>query len=119
MQYFGRVVMSEWGLSPIYNGVDAENAVDQSEMYSWDDYQANCPTTAMLIILPDHHEAFLSAPSCEFICQSRGGPEVVAETLAALDKGGVAAAINAGIAEVDRVLSQTLPLSLKPAPVKL
>jgi len=119
MQYFGRIVMSEWGMTPIYNGVDAENSANQNEMYSEDDYRKNCPNAAMLIILPRYHEAFLSSPSCEFICQSRGGPEVIAETLAGLDRGGVPEAIAAGVKEIERVLKETIPLSLKKVPVKL
>jgi hypothetical protein len=117
MQYFGRRVMSTWGLNPIYNGVDSGMSATQ-HVYTWDEYQQNCPTTALLIILPKFHQAFLSSPSCEFICASRGGPEVIAETLAALEKHGPAAAVVAGIAEIDRVLKETVPLSLKKMPSK-
>lgn len=112
MQYFGRVIMTQWGLMPIYNGVDNGNAVNQFHE-DWSNNHQACPNAAVLFILPRYHEAFLSAPSCEFICGARGGPEVVAAVLAGLDRGGLEEAILSGIDEVSRVLSVTLPLSIE------
>lgn len=109
MEYFGRMVMTKWGLMPIYNGVDNGNYVN--EVYRHSEYFRNCPNTAVLFVLPRYHEAFLSSPSCEFICPSKGGPEVVASTLAALDRSGLQAAINAGIDEVGHVLQKTAAVS--------
>jgi len=111
MQYFGRVLMTQWGLMPIYNGVDNGNPVNEFHA-RWHHEQGFCPNTAVLFILPKYREAFLMSPSCEFICESRGGPEVVAATLAGLDHG-IEAAILAGIEQFDRVLRVTLPLSIK------
>lgn len=111
MQTFGWRVMSDWGLQPIYNGVDNGNPVNEYRN-TWNGYRANCPTTAVLIILPRYHQAFLTSPSCEFICQTRGGPEVVAATLAALESGGLESAIHAGIQQAHKVLDATIPKSI-------
>jgi hypothetical protein len=112
MKTFGWRVMSEWGLQPIYNGVDNGNPVNEYRN-SWNGYRANCPTTAVLIILPRYHDAFLTSPSCEFICETRGGPEVVAATLAGLDSGGLEKAILMGIEQVGKVLEATIPRSIQ------
>jgi len=116
MQYFGRVVMTKWGLMPIYNGVDNGNPVDQYHLR--DGYRGNCPSTAVLFILPRYHEAYLLSPSCEFICASRGGPEVIAATLAGLDRGGVREAVLAGIDQIEKVLKISIPMSIQQLPVK-
>jgi hypothetical protein len=112
MKTFGWRVMSEWGLQPIYNGVDNGNPVNEFRT-QWNGYHSNCPTTAVLIILPRYHDAFLTAPSCEFICETRGGPEVVAATLAGLDSGGLEKAIMMGIEQVGKVLDETIPKSIQ------
>lgn len=109
----GLVVMGRWGLYSMYNGVDAFNNVN--EYYSWNKYRMNCPNTAMLILLPRYRQAVLSAPSCEFICRERGGPEVAGAMLMALDSNGPEAAILAGVEEVKRVLRETTPLSTEPS----
>mmetsp|Transcript_596 Transcript_596/g.991 ORF Transcript_596/g.991 Transcript_596/m.991 type:complete len:409 (+) Transcript_596:99-1325(+) len=111
LQKFGLVVMGQWGLMPMYNGVDTENSVDNH--YTWNEYYKNCPNAAALIFLPRLNKVFLSSPSCEFICSSRGGPEVKAVAEEALQREGLAAAIGAGIDEVGRVLRETTPLSLQ------
>merc|ERR1719326_1586712 len=59
--------------------------------------ERGCPNTAVLMIFPRFREVFITSPSCEFLCTSKGGPEVVAATLAGLDRGGVEEAILAGI----------------------
>lgn len=116
MEYFGRLIMSRWGLMPIYNGVDNGNGVNQH--YSWREYYSSCPNTAILIILPKYHHAFIYAPSCEYVCATRGGPEIIAATLRGLDRGGVKEAIMKGIDAFDKVMKVTKPLSIQPAPVK-
>jgi hypothetical protein len=115
MQYFGRVVMTKWGLMPIYNGVDNGNPVNQYHD-SWAEYRSNCPNTAVLFILPKYHEAHLLSPSCEFLCESRGGPEVVAATLAGLDRGGVRDAIMDGVDMVEKLLKASTPLTIMKTP---
>jgi len=97
LQQFGMVTMANWEMQELYNGIQVN--------------YASCPTSALLIILPDIRQAFLASPSCEFICKDRGGPEVVAATLAALDSGGPFAAAAAGAREVERVLKKTLSMS--------
>lgn len=116
IDYFGRVIMSQWGLQPIYNGVDNGNGVN--EVYQFDQYTENCPNTAVLFILPKFHEAYISSPSCEFLCASRGGPEVIAAILAGLDRGGLQEAVMSGIDQIEKVLNVTLPLSVQQAPVQ-
>lgn len=65
-----------------------------------------CSHAAMLIIVPGERVAHIATSSCEFICQERGGPEVVTAVLAALDQGGPVAAVKAGIAETGRVVKK-------------
>jgi len=111
IEYFGNVIMSQWGLMPIYNGVDTGNRVNQ--VYSDTIAKDNCPNTAVLFILPKYHEAFISSPSCEFLCASKGGPEVIAATLAGLDRGGLQEAVLSGIDQIEKVLEVTKPLSME------
>jgi len=114
VKYFGQKLMTDWGMMPFYNGVDQGNPLNQIHQ-SYSAYRGFCPHSAVLFILPRFHEAYLYAPSCEYLCAARGGPEVVAATLAGLDRGGVETAILAGIDEAERVLRATIPLSiLKP-----
>jgi hypothetical protein len=65
-----------------------------------------CAHSALLIIVPGERVAHIASASCEFICQERGGPEVVTAVLAALDTGGVVAAVKAGILETGRVVKK-------------
>jgi len=65
-----------------------------------------CSHSAMLIIVPSERVAHIATSSCEFICAERGGPEVVTAVLAALDSGGPAAAVKAGIQETGRVVKR-------------
>jgi hypothetical protein len=111
---FGMILLSEWGLMPIYNGVDSGNSVN--EVDSWDEYTMNCPNSAVLIILPRYRVAHVAAPSCEFLCSTRGGPEIATGVVMALDKGGEDYLTNAaeeGLLEVRRILRETTPQSLK------
>jgi len=107
MQYFGNAVMSQWGLMPKYNGVDYSHLTPQY-------IQSTCPNAAVLFVLPRYRQAFLESPSCDFICPERGGQEVVAATLAGLDRGGVERAIEAGIDEIEHVLKSTSAQRLQP-----
>jgi len=93
MQEFGQVVAADWNMNVLYTG--------SPQPY------LRCPNTAMLIVVPDSRRAFLSSASCEFLCQGRGGPEVVMATLVNLDSKGVAAAVRAGMEEVYHVVSKT------------
>jgi len=102
MEYFGNVIMAQWGLVSNYNGVDHQINVNENHKYN-----SNCPNAAMLVILPRYHQAFLISPSCKFICQSRGGPEVVAATLVGLDRGGLQEAVKMGIDEIQKILQVT------------
>jgi len=115
MEYFGRLLMTKWGLTPIYNGVDNGNGVNQID--TWGEYTRNCPNTAVLFISPKTREVTLTSPSCEFICPARGGPEVIAAALYGLDHGGTQEAIMRGIDAVNRVLKVSLPLSIQKASV--
>jgi hypothetical protein len=113
LQKFGLVIMSEWGLMPIYNGVDSGHTVNEYD--TWDEYTMNCPNSAVLIILPRYRVAHVAAPSCEFVCSQRGGPEVANAVVRALDRGGddtLALAAEEGLVEMRRILRETTPLSL-------
>jgi hypothetical protein len=113
LQKFGQLVLNDWGLMPIYNGVDTRNAVDPPG--TWEEYTANCPNSALLILLPAYGQVILSAPSCEFICSDRGGPEVTVRVQHALDSEvGLEKAISAGVEEVRAVLETAQrPLSME------
>jgi len=92
LQQFGRFIDAHWNM--------AQKFVGGTIPY------ANCPNTAMLVVLPDRHQVYLSASSCEFICGSRGGPEVITATSLALSNKGAFAGIMAGIREVYHVLQK-------------
>jgi hypothetical protein len=65
-----------------------------------------CSHAAMIIIVPEERVAHIATSSCDFICAERGGPEVVTAIIAALDEGGPAAAVRAGIIETGRVVKR-------------
>lgn len=111
LQKFGLVVMNQWGLMSMYNGVDTESSVDNH--FTWNEYYKNCPNSAVLIVLPRYNEVFLSSPSCEFICATRGGPEVKYLAELALQRDGLSAAIKVAIEKVGQALAATTPLSLQ------
>jgi len=83
LQQFGQIVAAQWHLDHLYEGANPP--------------YARCPNTAVLVVLPDKNEAFLSSSSCEFICASRGGPEIVTATLVGLSRGGTAEAVREGV----------------------
>merc|ERR550537_1331596 len=85
LQTMGLLLLSKWGLTQPLE---------------------SCPHAAILIIVPGERVAHIASSSCEFICAERGGPEVVTATLGALDTGGVAAAVKAGILETGRVVKK-------------
>lgn len=100
LQWLGESLVARWNMDHLYTG-------------SYRPY-AMCPNSAMLIILPDSRQAYLSSESCEFVCAERGGPEIVSSILATLDRQGVADAVRVGIREVYRVLQHTDPASATP-----
>jgi hypothetical protein len=115
LQKFGLVLLGRWGLLQNYNGVDLNYL---PETFSFHEHSANCPTTAMLIILPKFQQVYLSSPGCEFICDTRGGDQVALNASAAWaaaggGTGGVAAAAFSAIDAVEKLLSDVSPLSLK------
>lgn len=121
LQKFGLILLSRWGALPWYNGVDMGNGLN--EVLSHQQYTSNCPNAAILILLPKYRVAYLSSPSCEFICQERGGAEVEAAAEAELaaadwsngitDGLALGAAIEAGINAVQKYLNQTSSLSIQ------
>lgn len=97
LETFGRVLASQWQLNKIQTGPEM--------LYT------TCPNVAMLLLFPGSRRAFVSSPSCEFICQDRGGPEVTSVTLTAFDAGGIVAGIRAGMKEAHRVVTKTPEMS--------
>lgn len=96
LQSFGRILQGRWNMTSSWNGSPS--------------FYARCPNEAMLIILPDKRQAHLSAPSCMFLCEDKGGSEVVKATLSALDSQGLRAGVSAGMEEVYKVLAKTSPM---------
>merc|ERR1719215_580163 len=114
LQKFGNVLMAQWGLITSYNGVRMRTPAPPRAADWRADMDQNCPNAALLIILADRNEAFFSAPSCEFLCSQRGGPEVVSAVERTLQRGySLGDAIRAGISTVRTLLEQTWPLSLE------
>lgn len=109
MDYFGRQVMTEWGLMRSWNGVSYGDGVN--EAYAQGEQDRTCSNAAVLFVLPRYHQAFFTGPSCELLCASRGGPEIVAVTLAGLDRAGTAYGILSAIDEVSKALNVTTALS--------
>lgn len=91
LQQFGQIVAAQWNVDHLFVG--------SPQPY------LRCPNTAVLVILPEIPRVFLSSASCEFICEARGGPEVVAATMEALHRHGLSAAIHAGIAQAYSAIS--------------
>eukprot|EP00415_Alexandrium_ostenfeldii_P003604 UN3604 len=103
--------MARWGLMQSYNGVVSSD--DGAVLDDGQQYGDNCLNAAVLILLPEHGEVFLSSPSCEFICSERGGPEVMNAAIGALHSEGLAAAAHTGIEQVRRIIKAAEPLSLQ------
>jgi hypothetical protein len=97
LQSFGRILAGRWNMTYLWNG--------NPEFY------ARCPNEAMLIILPDKRMAHLSSPSCMFLCEEHGGPEVATATLLGLDShGGLMAGVTAGLNEAYKALEKSSPM---------
>lgn len=96
LQSFGRMLAGRWNMT-----------------FAWDGnppFYARCPNEAMLIILPDTRQAHLSSPSCMFVCEERGGPEVAMATVLGLDSHGLAAGVSAGMSEVYKAIAESSPM---------
>lgn len=96
LQSFGRILAGRWNMT-----------------FPWDGnpgFYARCPNEAMLIILPDKRQAHLSSPSCMFLCEDKGGPEVATATMLGLDSHGLMAGVSAGMNEVYAALAKTSPM---------
>lgn len=100
LQWLGESLIARWNMDQLFTGTFRPYAL--------------CPNSAILIVLPDSHQAYLASESSEFISAERGGPEVVTALLAAMDRSGPADGIRKGIREVYRFLQQTVPISEKP-----
>lgn len=96
LQSFGRILAGRWNMTFPWDGSPS--------------FYARCPNEAMLIILPDKRQAHLSSPSCMFVCEEKGGPEVATATVLQLDSHGLADAVKAGMSEVYKVLAESTPM---------
>lgn len=100
LQWLGMSLIARWNMDQLFTGTFRPYAL--------------CPNSAMLIVLPDSHQAYLASESSEFISAERGGPEVVTAVLAAMGRSGTANGIRTGIREVYRILQTTVPISETP-----
>lgn len=96
LQSFGRILAARWNMTFPWDGSPS--------------FYARCPNEAMLIILPEKRQAYLSSPSCMFVCEEKGGPEITTATLLRMDSHGLAAGVSAGISQVYKVLNATSPM---------
>jgi len=97
LQHFGQIVAGHWNMDSLFTG--------SPQPY------LRCPNSAVLVVLPDLRRVFLSSASCEFVCGSKGGPEVVQAATAALSSGGLADAVHAAIVQVYSAVSHGRPHS--------
>lgn len=96
LQSFGRMLAGRWNMTYPWDGNPA--------------FYARCPNEAMLIILPDKRQAHLSSPSCMFLCEEKGGPEVAMATVLGLDSHGLMAGVSAGMSEVYKAIATSSPM---------
>jgi len=95
LQSFGQLLAGRWNMTFMWDGNPT--------------FYARCPNQAMLIILPDVRQVQLSSPSCMFLCQDKGGPEVGMATKLGLDSNGVFGGVTAGINEVYKAIAKSSP----------
>lgn len=92
LHQLGQIIVSQWN-----PGV--------AEVGSPIPRQTPCGNTAMLIVMPDKHMAYLSSGSCQIICQGKGGSQVITRTLKSMNSDGAAAGVLAGIEELYTTVS--------------
>mmetsp|Transcript_152349 Transcript_152349/g.265552 ORF Transcript_152349/g.265552 Transcript_152349/m.265552 type:complete len:402 (-) Transcript_152349:113-1318(-) len=104
LQFFGRMLAARWNMSFPWDGSPLP--------YS------RCPNEGMLIILPEQKQVFLSTPNCEFLCATRGGPEVVTAVNYVLKSQDLGKAVKSGIETIYKILNGTTPetANLVPSP---
>lgn len=91
LQDIGQLIASDWNMDEAFVG--------SPQPY------LRCPNTAVLLVIPGANQVFLSSSSCEFICATRGGPEVVAKAIAAMRDGGDLEGALVGVQEVYKFLA--------------
>lgn len=111
LRSLGQVIMSRWGMVPIYNGVNSGKPVN--EVMSADEYTANCPNAALLIVIPELSIVYLASPSCEFICEERGASAVSDKVKRLIKEDGLAQALDKALEEVRLLLDHTTPQSVE------
>jgi len=87
LEKFGQSVLAEWGL-----------------------LEGSCANSAVLVIATAFEQATFSAPSCEFVCASRGGESIIIRMKAQLEMqqpGSVFKAVMDGIEEFRQVIMNT------------
>lgn len=100
LQQLGQIIASQWNMDKLYAGEPAG--------------RLTCPTTGVLLVLPDLRQAYLSTPSCEFICQAHGGPEVITATVKAWHNHAKLDGVLAGMRAAYKILGESNPLRPKP-----
>jgi hypothetical protein len=96
LQSFGSILQGRWNMT-----------------FPWDGnptFNARCPNSGILIILPKYRQAYFSSSSCMFICATKGGPEVATAAIGMFGTRGLLAGVKAGIQQVYSVLNQTSPM---------
>eukprot|EP00927_Polykrikos_kofoidii_P001558 TRINITY_DN10594_c0_g1_i1.p1 TRINITY_DN10594_c0_g1~~TRINITY_DN10594_c0_g1_i1.p1 ORF type:complete len:361 (+),score=47.39 TRINITY_DN10594_c0_g1_i1:143-1225(+) len=99
LQQLGQFVLAQWNMNEAYVG--------SVRSYT------RCPNVGILFILANNRLTYLSTESCEFVCQSRGGPEVMTASQMAL-RSSPRKAAAAGIDGVYRFLSGVPAVSSVP-----
>lgn len=84
LQTFGQIVQADWNMNGRYGG-------SRTQPY------LRCPNSAVFIVFPGARQAYLSTTTCAFLCGTRGGPEIVSETLMGLDHGGAVQSLILGM----------------------
>jgi hypothetical protein len=96
LQAFGQILAGRWNMTFPWDGNPA--------------FSARCPNQGILIILPRYRQAYFSSSSCEFLCPTKGGPEVAAATIGNMNYHSLAAGVKAGVQQVYTALKETSPM---------
>jgi len=96
LQNFGQILAGRWNMTGKWRGNPS--------------FYARCPNEAVLIILPEKRQVHLSSPSCMFLCEEKGGPEVQMATVLGLDSDGLMAGALAGMSEVYKAIAKSSPM---------
>lgn len=101
LQKLGMALLQRWGFAPVYNGVNVSGSAGEPQVSV-----SNCPlAAAILIAVPASRVLHVAAPNCDYVCQDRIAPDIVAAVEGAWRDGKpTGVALEAGITTATRML---------------